>query len=325
MKHVVVTGGAGFIGSHLVEHLLAADCRVTVIDNFSTGRPSNLVSHPALRCLARPLLEVTAADLEALPQPITGIAHLAALPSVAASWHYPLTAHHNNLSATIHLIELCQALGVPRLVYASSAAVYGNPVHLPIREDQPPAPISPYGLQKWTGESYARLFAAELGFSVVVLRMFNVFGPRQPPDSPYSGVISRFLEAMTAGRPVTIFGDGHQTRDFIHVRDVATAFAQALTVPLNTGQTLVCNLGTGQGLSLLDLVGVLARYFPQWQPTTEFQAGRPGDIRHSQADIAQAMQYLEFQPQRLLTSGLPPADLGLPLVKSSEFSIGPKW
>lgn len=325
MKHIVVTGGAGFIGSHLVEHLLAKDCRVTVIDNFSTGRPRNLVSHAALRCLARPLLEVTAADLEALPEPITGIAHLAALPSVAASWHHPLTAHHNNLSATVHIIELCKALGVPRLVYASSAAVYGNPVHLPIGEDQPPAPISPYGLQKWTGESYARLFAAELGFSVVVLRMFNVFGPRQPPDSPYSGVISRFLKAMTAGRPVTIFGDGHQTRDFIHVRDVAEAFGQALTVPLDTGQTLVCNLGTGQGLSLLELVGVLARYFPQWHPTTEFQAGRPGDIRHSQADIAQAMQHLGFKPQRLLTAGLPPDDLGLPLAMSSESSISSKW
>lgn len=226
--HFIVTGGAGFIGSHLTEQLLVEGHNVTVVDNFTTGSLKNLPEHPRLRLLPKNILEC---QLENFTQPIDGIAHLAATPSVTQSWCQPLESHHNNLSAMIAVLLLCQALNISKLVFASSAAVYGNKIQLPISEAQQTSPISPYGLQKLVSEQYANLFAQQLGLSFVALRLFNVFGPRQDPKSPYSGVISIFTKAMQKGLPITIYGDGKQTRDFIYVKDVAVAFAKALTTP----------------------------------------------------------------------------------------------
>ena len=299
--HFIVTGGAGFIGSHVTEQLLSEGHDVTVVDNLTTGNLQNLPEHPCLRLLQK---DISTCQPDDFTQPIDGIAHLAATPSVTASWLHPLEAHHNNLSATVAAIQLCQALNIPRLVFASSAAVYGNPTQLPISEEQQTAPISPYGLQKLVSEQYASLFAKHLGFSFVGLRLFNVFGPRQVPNSQYSGVISIFVEAMRQGLPIAIYGDGTQTRDFIYVKDVANGFAQALTAPLASGSYLICNLGTGKSISLLDLIDSLKTCLPHWQSEIKFAPPRVGDIQHSQADISKASSHLGFASQLSAQSGL---------------------
>ena len=290
----IVTGGAGFIGSHLTERLLANGDRVTVVDNLATGKLDNLPEHPQLTLVQKNILDCTSEDFNS---PVDGIAHLAATPSVESSWIEPLQAHHNNLSATLAAIELCDRLQCPRLVFASSAAVYGMPQTLPIAEDHPTNPISPYGLHKLVGEQYGQLFVEKYNFTFVALRLFNVFGDRQDPSSPYSGVISKFLEAMKNNTPITIYGDGLQTRDFISVRDVAFAFSQALTVPLPNTRELVMNVGTGRSLSLLELVESLKKSFPHWPEKINFATARTGDIPHSQSYIEKINSYLDFTPQ----------------------------
>lgn len=299
--HFIVTGGSGFIGSHLTEQLLLEDHTVTVVDCLTTGSLENLPKHPCLSLLHK---NVLACQPEDFTQPIDGIAHLAATPSVTESWLHPLEAHHNNLSAMIAVILLCQALNIPKLVFASSAAVYGNKTQLPVSEDQQTAPISPYGLQKLVSEQYANLFAQQLGLSFVALRMFNVFGPRQVPNSPYSGVISIFTRAMQEGLPITIYGDGMQTRDFIYVKDAAIAFTKALTIPLPPGYCISCNVGTGQKTSLLELVNILKTCFSQWNSEIHFTTARSGDIQHSLADISKVSSLLGFTPQWSIESGI---------------------
>lgn len=297
----IVTGGAGFIGSHLTEQLLAENHSVTVVDNLATGSLQNLPNHPQLKLLQKDILTCNPDDFS---QPIDGIAHLAATPSVTQSWLQPLEAHHNNLSATVHIIQLCQSLNIPTLIFASSAAVYGNKTQLPIIESQETSPISPYGLQKLVSEQYANLFAKQVGLSFIALRFFNVFGPRQMPNSPYSGVISIFTKAMAEGLPITIYGDGQQTRDFIYVKDVAIAISQALTVPLAAGSCISCNLGTGNQTSLLDLIDILKSCFPHWNGDINLATPRTGDIQDSQADISKIQSILGFTPQWSVEAGL---------------------
>lgn len=298
--HFVVTGGAGFIGSHLTEQLLQEGHSVTVVDNLKTGKSKNVPKHPRLKILLKNILDCQPEDFT---QPIHGIAHLAATPSVTQSWNDPLAAHHNNLSAMIAVLLLCEALNIPKLVFASSAAVYGNKTQLPISEEEQTAPISPYGLQKLVSERYANLFAQKLGISFIALRLFNVFGPRQDANSPYSGVISLFIKAMQEGLPLTIYGDGKQTRDFIFVQDVAAAFVKALTTPLAAGFCVSCNVGTGQETSLLELIHNLKNSFTQWDSEIHFANARPGDIQHSQADISRIYSLLNFKSQWSVASG----------------------
>lgn len=299
--HFVVIGGAGFIGSHLTDQLLAEGYAVTVVDNFTTGRHSNLPHHPQLRLLQQ---DISTCKPEDFMQPIHGIAHLAATPSVTQSWLHPLAAHHNNLSTTVAVLQLCRALQASRLVFSSSAAVYGNRVQLPISEDQGTNPISPYGLQKLASEQYIGLFAKQFDLSCIALRLFNVFGPRQLPDSPYSGVISLFAQAMQQRQSITIYGNGQQTRDFVYVQDVACAFIKALTLPLPTGTMFSCNVGTGRATSLMELVHMLKDYCPNWNSDVQYANARLGDIQHSQADIAKITNLLQFTPEWLVSSGL---------------------
>jgi UDP-glucose 4-epimerase len=299
--HFIVTGGAGFIGSHVTEQLLSEGHSVTVVDNLITGNLQNLPEHPRLKFLQK---DVITCQPEDFAERIDGIAHLAAIPSVTESWLRPLEAHHHNLSTMIAVIQLSQVLDIPRIVFASSAAVYGKQGHLPISEAQETRPVSPYGLQKLVCEQYASLFAKKIGFSFVALRMFNVFGLRQVPSSQYSGVISIFVAAMQQGLPITIYGDGTQTRDFIYVKDVAIAFTKALTMALAPGTCLTCNLGTGKATSLVQLVNILKACFPQWKSETRLAFPRPGDIQHSQADISQASSLLGFNPQWTVQSSI---------------------
>jgi UDP-glucose 4-epimerase len=304
--HFIVTGGAGFIGSHLIEALLAEDHQLTVIDNLSTGKPQNLSNHPNLRFLKADILTGLSADLprQLSDHRYNGLVHLAATPSVEQSWLSPLVAHDNNLSTTLAVIQLCHQLTIPRLVFASSAAVYGNPQQISISEATPTTPISPYGLHKLASEQYIALFSQQFGLSSVNLRMFNVFGPRQAPDSPYSGAISIFTSAMLATRPLTLYGDGSQTRDFVYVKDVAIAFKKALTLPLSPGSSLTCNIGTGQAISLLGLIDTLKTCLPHWKAGLTLKPPRSGDIQHSQADIGLATAKLDFTPQWSLEKGL---------------------
>ncbi|MFM6255915.1 MAG: NAD-dependent epimerase/dehydratase family protein, partial [Dolichospermum sp.] len=203
----LITGGAGFIGSHLTDKLLLDGHHVVVIDNLSTGNRRNLPNHPRLRFIEKNILDCKPADFS---EKFDAIAHLAATASVPSSWLYPLDTHENNLSATVWVIELCQKLNIPRLVYTSSAAIYGEQTELPITENHLPNPIAPYGWQKLFSEKYAYLFSQRFGFSFIGLRLFNVFGPRQIPDSSYSGIISIFVNAMQQNQSITIYGDGKQ-------------------------------------------------------------------------------------------------------------------
>lgn len=301
----VIVGGAGFIGSHLVEHLLAEAHSVLVIDDLTTGLVENLPDHPALNLIT---YDILSCPLDALGDPyyspIDGLVHLAAIPSVQASWKTPVNTHHSNLSSTVAVIKLCQALKIPRLVFASSAAVYGNHSTLPVSERHLRQPLTPYGLQKLVGEQYLKMFAKEYKFSAIALRLFNVFGPRQSPRSPYSGVISIFSSQMQENRPITIYGDGTQSRDFLYVEDAAIAFSKALQTPLKPGSFRVYNIGTQNSISLLELVESLKKLMPNWNQSTYFESVRPGDILHSKAEIFAALKYLNWSPKWSLSEGL---------------------
>jgi len=299
MAHYLITGGAGFIGSHLVEWLLESGHRVTVIDDFSAGTRDNLPTHSELSIVEQDLLRLTNNELTG---PFHAIVHLAALPSVTASWSNLLQAHAVNLTATVRVIELAQQLGIPRIVYASSAAVYGDSDVVPIEEMQRMRPTSPYGVQKVAGEEYGRLCSSK-NLSFVALRFFNVFGPRQVAGSPYSGVITIFAQAMGENRPITIFGGGGQTRDFVFVKDIALGIASALEMS-NLNPFTVCNLASGTAVTIRQLVATMRQFFPEWSGSIKEAPARLGDIVRSSADISAARNLLSYQSRYSLESGL---------------------
>lgn len=298
--NILVTGGAGFIGSHLTEELLNQGHQVVVVDDLSSGSTSNLPLDSKLKFIQKDILSCSPGDIQI---PIDAIAHLAAIPSVVSSWDEPVKSHTSNLSATVSVIELCKRMNVSKVVFASSAAVYGDIDQIPISEQAPTRPISPYGLQKLASEDYLRLFAKHFNISAVALRLFNVYGPRQRPDSAYSGVISIFSAAMRNNQSISIYGDGLQTRDFVFVKDVAKAFALALTKPMDRGEFLVCNVATAKKTSLLGLVEALRVNFPEWNSGIEFKPSRLGDILESQADISRAKE-IGFHPEFDIMAGL---------------------
>jgi UDP-glucose 4-epimerase len=303
MATVLVTGAAGFIGSHTVEALLAAGHRVVGVDNFRTGRESNLAAarrHERFTFHQLDLLEPTAfltLTREVLPE---AVIHLAALVSVPESIRDPGLNFRLNVEATQVVIEATAAAAAARVVFASSAAVYGDAAALPLREEGIPRPISPYGAAKLASENLLLGCGASLGFTVRCQRYFNVFGPRQAPESPYSGVLSAFLERCRRGQAVTIFGDGEQTRDFVYVADVARANVMAATLPaLPSG---VANICTGRAVSLNAVCALFAERFRV--PPAIRSAVRRGDIRHSCGDPGAAAAVLGFRAETTLAGGI---------------------
>ena len=299
MSHYLVTGGAGFIGSHVVDALVGRGDTVRVVDDLSTGRRDNLASHDAV--------ELVEADLTApgvATEAVGGVEyviHLAAIPSVPRSVEDPLTSHRANVDGTLRVLTAARDARVRRLVYASSSSVYGDSPTLPKDEAMRPNPLSPYALQKLIGEQYTSLYHALYGLETVSLRFFNVFGPRQDPRSPYSGVISLFIAALREGRPPTIYGDGEQTRDFTYVGDVAAGLLAACAAAEVGG--CVINLAGGGRTSLNQLFGIL-RDLTGSAVEPIYGAPRPGDVRDSQADPRLATRLLGFEPRVSLEEGL---------------------
>lgn len=297
MALYLVTGGAGFIGSHLVETLLARGESVRVADNFSSGLRSNIPAG----------VEVVDDDLAApgvAARAVAGadyVLHMAAVPSVPRSVADPIGTNHDNVDATLQVLVAARDAGVRRVVFSGSSAEYGDSPELPKREDMTPTPVTPYGLQKLIGEQYCRMFTSLYGLETVSLRYFNVFGPRQSPDSPYSGVISLFINAYLRGQAPTVFGDGSQTRDFVYVTDVVNGVLRAATTPGVAGESI--NIATGRSVSVLQLVRALQQVVGTTVEPT-FAPPRGGDVLHSQADITKARTRLAFEPAVSLEDGL---------------------
>jgi UDP-glucose 4-epimerase len=304
MAHVFVTGAAGFIGSHTVDRLLKEGHRVTGADNFRTGRRENLtvaLASPRFR-----LLELDVAREGGLAAAVTvarpdALIHLAALVSVQESMRDPGLNFDLNVRATHLAAEAARAAGTGRIVFASSAAIYGDVASLPVREEAAKLPISPYGAAKLASEALLLGHGVAFGLTVRCQRYFNVFGPRQDPASPYSGVISIFARRYRERKAVTVYGDGSQTRDFISVHDVARANVLAATRPdIRSGAANIC---TGRATSLLDVLSVFRRHHPEAPPPV-FGEARAGDILHSRGSAAVAAAELGFQSEVPVEEGL---------------------
>ena len=294
---IVLTGGAGFIGSHVAAALLAHDpaLDLVVIDNLSTGNRARLGTMPVT--FHRRDVRESLDDLLANTQVVV---HLAASAGVPRSVADPLADAQANITGTVALLESCRRAGVRRVVYASSAAIYGVPDRVPICEEDPTHPLSPYGLSKLTGEQYVLMYADLFGLDTCALRFFNVYGPGQRPGSSYSGVITIFTERLLRHRPLCIEGDGKQTKDFIHVSDVARAVGLAALAP---GANGAYNIASGGPTSILDLAQTMLRVSGRTVPI-EFHPPRPGDVRRSVAAVQRAAQDLGFRAQVGLEDGL---------------------
>src|SRR5437764_4607150 len=285
MSYYLVTGGAGFIGSHLVEELVRRGHSVRVADNLSTGKRRNLAHIPGVE-----LLEGDLAEMPFAARAVHGIEyvlHQAAIPSVPRSVKDPITSNRANIDSTLNILVAARDAGVKRLVFAGSSSEYGNTPTLPKSEDMPASPLSPYALQKVMGTEYCRMFTRLYGFETVVIRYFNVFGPRQDPSSPYSGVISVFSTALSQGRQPTIYGDGEQTRDFTYVANVVDGVLRACDAQRVSGE--VINVATGGRISLNELLRVM-NGIGGTNVKPIYKEPRAGDVRDSQADITKAKQ-----------------------------------
>lgn len=298
MKKYLVTGGGGFIGSHIVHALLQQGAFVRVLDNFSTGRRENVEG------LKVEMLEGDIRDAEKVAQAVQGIDvifHEAAFVSVPQSMQDPLTCFDINQRGTEILLEAARKAGVGRVVLASSAAVYGDSEVVPLDENVPLQPLSPYAVSKRVDELYAEMYTRSFGLDVVALRYFNVYGPRQRPDSMYAAAVPIFARRLLDGKPITIYGDGGQTRDLVYVGDVVRANLAASEHPAAPGQ--VFNVCTGDETRVIDLAETLQALFPN-APTAEFAPVRPGDIYRSLGSPAKAADLLGFKAQTDLSTGL---------------------
>jgi UDP-glucose 4-epimerase len=294
----LVTGGAGFIGSHICERLLSGGHEAVVLDNFFSGHRANLGG------LDVRLVEGDVRDAEKVKGLARGcdvIFHEAAIVSVPYSVEHPQESHDVNIQGTLNVLQAARTAGVRRVVFASSAAIYGEEPTLPKTEAMRPEPMSPYGVEKLTGEHYLTTWNRLFGVETVALRYFNVFGPRQDPKSPYSGVISIFVDRILAGQPLTFFGDGSQTRDFVYVANVVDANLLAATAQGVSGR--MYNVGCGKRTSLLSLASLIERAADK---TVErrFGPARAGDIKDSVADIARAQTELGYAPAVDVEEGL---------------------
>jgi len=299
MPHYLVTGGAGFIGSHLCEELVRRGERVRVVDSLITGKRQNLAHLPQVE-----FMEGDLADIDVARRAVHGIEyvlHQAAIPSVPRSVEDPLTSNRANIDASVNILVAARDANVKRLVYAGSSSAYGNSEVLPKVETMPAAPLSPYALQKLVAEQYCQMFTTLYGFETVTIRYFNVFGPRQDPSSPYSGVISLFISALCDGRCPTIYGDGEQTRDFTYVANVVDGVLRACHAPGASGE--VINVATAGRISLNQLFAIVKREVgSSLEPN--YSNPRAGDVRDSQADIGKAQRLLGYTPIVSFEEGL---------------------
>jgi nucleoside-diphosphate-sugar epimerase len=299
-KRAVVTGGAGFIGSHLTRRLVHDSWKVTVVDNLATGDKKNLSD--VLKKITFVKMDIN--DTKKLTKVMKGasvVFHLAAVPSVPRSIAKPWDSHKANIDGTFSVLMAAQDARVKRVVYSASSSAYGETPTLPKREDMPPSPISPYGLQKWVGEQYTFLFNKFFGVEGVALRYFNIYGPNQNPDSPYAAAIPKFIRAMRAGKPAGIHGDGSNSRDFTYIDDAVEANILAATVPGAAGELF--NVARGEQVSINELVKTINQVLgtsidPVHGPE------RAGDIKHSLADISKARTILGYDPKISLVEGV---------------------
>ncbi len=300
MARYLVTGGAGFISSHLAEALVSQGEQVRVLDNFSTGSAANLAGIAAR-------IEVVEGDIRSYHVVLEAMAgvdfvlHQAALPSVPRSVRDPITTTEVNVLGTVNVLHAARAAGVKRVVTASSSSVYGDNPAMPKREDMRPQPLSPYAVSKLSAEQYGQAFRQVYGLETVALRYFNVFGPRQDPNSQYAAVIPKFIRALLDGEPLTVHGDGAQSRDFTYVENVVAANLLACRAPNAAGAAV--NVACGERHSLLALIDRLAAHTGR-APRVEHTEPRPGDVPHSQADISLARELLGYEPVVAFDEGL---------------------
>lgn len=297
--HILVTGGAGFIGSHLAEHLVREGQQVRVLDNLSSGKRANLAGASGVDLIEGDIRDASA--VRAAMKGIDAIYHLAAVASVQASIDDPLGTHGSNFTGTLNLLEAARQQGVRRMIYASSAAVYGDTNALPVSEKTITNPLSPYAADKLAGEHYLNFYSAKHGIATTAFRFFNIYGPRQDASSPYSGVISIFVERIQTGQGVVIFGDGRQTRDFVFVRDLVDVLTSSLSTEKTIG--MVLNVGRGVECSLLDLLATLERLVGRSVPRRH-EPARVGDIVRSRADVSRLKAALNCIPATAMEVGL---------------------
>lgn len=297
---ILVTGGAGFIGSHLVDLLLSQNHQVVVLDNLGTGKMSNLpAAHGSLKIIVGDICSA-----ETVGSAVVGcdaIVHLAAVASVQASVDDPGGTHQVNLVGTINLLEAAKQQKINRFVFASSAAVYGNTSELPVTENTPLAPLTPYAADKLASEYYIDFYRRQYGLNPLLFRFFNIFGPRQDPASPYSGVISIFLQRAMDQRPMTVFGDGEQTRDFVFVADLVRLLEQAVSTSRNIAGPM--NVGNGHQTSLNQLLAAIQE-ISEKPLQISYCASRPGDIRHSCADNRRIKEQMDYRSEFTVAEGL---------------------
>jgi UDP-glucose 4-epimerase len=299
-NHYLVTGGAGFIGSHLARRLVADGAAVRVVDNLSTGNLARLEDvNSSIEFIEGDLADEGFSDQ--ILQGIDYVFHQAAVPSVQRSVLDPLTTNRANVTATLNLLESCRRARVRRFMYAASSSAYGDTEVLPKRETMAPNPLSPYALQKWVGEHYCKLYYDLYGLETVSLRYFNVFGPSQDPDSQYSAVIPKFIRAMLANEPVTVYGDGEQSRDFTYVDNVVEA--NLLAMRANGAVGKVFNIGCGEQITLNRLIRVLEKILST-RAIVNYTDPKVGDVRHSVADVGLARRVLGYQHNISFEMGL---------------------
>jgi nucleoside-diphosphate-sugar epimerase len=302
MSNVLITGGAGFIGSNLTEDLLKRGHFVRVLDDFSTGKTENLIfdkEYPSLE-----IIEGDIRDLRTCQKAVKGmeyVFHQGALPSVQRSVEDPETSNAVNVGGTLNILLAAREKGVKRVMYASSSSVYGDTPTLPKHEEMPSNPLSPYALQKFIGEQYCRLFYQLYGLETISLRYFNIFGPKQDPNSLYSAVIPKFIDALVQGRAPIIFGDGEQSRDFTYIENVVQANLLAMSAEHLHGEAI--NIACGKRISLNQLVNVLKETLGSKQAPI-YQEPRKGDVKHSLADIRKGKEMINYEPKVGIEIGL---------------------
>ncbi len=311
---VLVTGGAGFIGSHIASAMAAAGARVRIIDDLSTGHRENLEEIGG----EIDFVHASVADEGALKKAIEDVElvfHEAAIPSVPRSVENPRQTHIASVDSTFSLLLAAREYGVKRVVYAASSSAYGDQPTLPKVESMLPEPLSPYAVAKLVGEQYCQVFTRVYGLETLSLRYFNVFGPRQDPSSQYSGVISRFISAILRGERPVIYGDGEQSRDFTYIDNVVDANLRAAQTTRGTGQ--VINVANGVRITLNQLLNELKALTGKSDVTAEYFDARAGDVKHSLADITRAREFLDFEPKVDLRTGL---NLTIDWWKNSRFA-----